>query len=61
LKASGLKVQVPVFDYEDAARSDKIVRAMQVKEVSRTSAGPSVTVGEAVIADCVMTKDCQTN
>jgi autotransporter-associated beta strand protein len=62
LKASGLKIQVPVFDYEDAARSDKIVRMMQgTKNVSRPSSNSSVSVGDAVIEKCKVAKDCQVN
>jgi len=61
LKASGLKVQVPVFDYEDAARSDQLIRAIRASNATRTSTGPTVTVGEAVIADCVDKKKCEAN
>ena len=61
LKASGLKVQVPVFDYEDAARSDQLIRAIRASNATRTSTGPTVTVGEAVIVDCADKKNCEAN
>jgi autotransporter-associated beta strand protein len=59
LKASGMKVQTPVFDYEDAARSDSLYRAvLKGKAPVKSSVSPTVTVGDALISDCVGSKDC---
>jgi hypothetical protein len=60
LKASGIKVQTPVFDYEDAARSDNLYRAvLKGKAPVKSNTSPTVTVGDAFISDCKNTKDCE--
>ena len=50
---------MPVFDYEDAARSFKLVKAMPVKSLSRSSTNSSVSVGDAVIEKCAIAKECK--
>ena len=59
LKAGGMKVQTPVFDYDDAARADSFYRsALKAKAPVKSNVSPTVTVGDALISDCVGSKNC---
>jgi fibronectin-binding autotransporter adhesin len=59
LKGAGIKVQTPVFDYDDAARADNQYRsALKASLPVKSGRTPTVTVGGAVVSDCIKSTSC---
>jgi autotransporter-associated beta strand protein len=56
LKASGLKIVLPVFDYQDAAVTSRVINNAKMDQSSNIDS--EVTVGAPLVGTCQLEKEC---